>query len=87
MKVWITKYALSTGVYCAAVNSLEPSSIISIKNKNGLNGFSYFHGEGKDWHRTEESAIARANDMRNKKILSMKKQIERLAKMQFDVEE
>lgn len=43
----------------------------------------YYHGEGNDWHRTKESAIAKAEEMRKKKIASLKKQIEKLEKMEF----
>ena len=43
----------------------------------------YFHGEGREWHRTKESAIDKAEEMRKKKIETMKKQIEKLEKMEF----
>lgn len=52
---------------------------------------SYFDGGctfsiyGKDWHRTPEAAIARAEEMRAEKIASLKKQIERLMKLEFKV--
>ena len=29
---------------------------------------SYYHDEGKDWHRSKESAVKRAEEMRQKKI-------------------
>ena len=39
------------------------------------------HGEGKDWHRTKESAVKRAENMRAAKIASMRKSIAKLEKM------
>ena len=44
---------------------------------------TFFHGEGKEWHRTKEAAIAKAEEMRQKKIAGLKKQIERLEKLEF----
>ena len=42
---------------------------------------------GKDWHRTPESALARAEEMRKAKIASLKKSIAKLEAMTFSVEE
>jgi len=39
---------------------------------------------GNDWHRTEEAAIKRAEEMRLKKIASVKKQLGKLEKMRFE---
>lgn len=43
----------------------------------------YYHGEDKHWHRTRESAVKRANDMRDAKIKSLEKSIAKLKKMEF----
>ena len=45
---------------------------------------AHFHGEGKDWTRTKEAAAARAEEMKAKKIKSLKKQIEKLERMKFE---
>lgn len=45
---------------------------------------SYYHGEGKEWHRTKKSAIKKAEEMRQKKIDSLKKQVEKLERMMFE---
>lgn len=37
-----------------------------------------------DWHETKEEAIQQATKMRNAKIASLKKQIEKLEKLNFD---
>jgi hypothetical protein len=51
--------------------------------KDSANKWGHFHGEGKDWHRIPESAVARAEQMRASKIASLKAQIGRLQKRQF----
>ena len=40
---------------------------------------------GNDWHRTEADAVARAEQMRVKKIASLEKQIAKLKKLSFTV--
>lgn len=81
MKVWITKYALTDGII---EEEAEPcgKDMIAVRNERALS--SYFHGEGKNWHKTKESAIAKAEEMREKKIASLKKQIDKLEKIKFE---
>lgn len=79
MKVWITKYALTSGILEKEVKDFGDGSVKEIENSFPI----YYHGEGKEWHRTKESAIAKAEEMRKKKIASLKKQIEKLEKMEF----
>ena len=81
MKVWISKSALSTGIREADV---EPSGIIlGMVVEIGKGYGSYFHGEGNEWHRSRESAVAKAEEMRAAKIASLKKQIAKLEKLTF----
>ena len=79
MRVYITKYALTAGI-------LEVDGEVS-SNSPTLMGFKYpadnwwysiAHGEGKEWHRSLEAAQARAKQMRDKKIASLRKQIAKL---------
>jgi hypothetical protein len=67
---YITKYALTTGIQ--TVNMVA-----------GPGTFENYHGEGKDWHRTMEGAIARAEVMRKKKIASLHRAIKKLEAMTF----
>ena len=47
-------------------------------------GFSRsFHGKGKEWHESESDAKRRAEEMRQKKTISLNKQIDKLQKMRF----
>lgn len=43
-----------------------------------------FHGQGVEWCKTKEEAIVRAEEMKKRKIVSLKKQIEKLEKMKFE---
>lgn len=77
MKVWITKYALSDGIKeLAAEQSDYSPDMVFGKVWNDC-----YHGEGKEWHRTYESAVVRMEEMRQKRISSLQKQIEKLEKM------
>lgn len=84
VKVWITKYALTYGIEekeaerCTDINN----DMVTIINKDTMNEF--YHGEGKEWHLSKESAINKAEEMRNKKIGSLKKQIAKLENMKFE---
>lgn len=78
MKVYITKYALTKGILEKESRQCGDGMIATRERFS-----AYFHGEGKDWHRTKENAIKRAEEMRMKKIESLKKQIEKLERMKF----
>ena len=81
MKVWLTKYALTTGIECRD----------DMKEKDGCvsNGMAYSTSRhyrfatGKDWYKTEKEAIDRAESMRKKKIDSHKKAISKLETITF----
>lgn len=78
MKVYITKYALSKGIMEVEAGSL-PSGGVEVSNANMHH---YFYGN--DWHMSKLQAIERACDMRNKKILSLQKQIHKLQNLNFE---
>lgn len=79
--VWITKYALTSGVEKAlAEHGPDYPGMVTVRR--GIYPQS-FHG--KDWHRTEAAALARANQMRLDRIAALKKQLTRLQKLTFKV--
>ncbi len=81
-KVFITKYALTQGIEEVLVESTHTPTMVS--RVSGQGNFSeYYHGEGRDWHRTRPRAIARANEMLQRKIASLKKQIAKFEKLKF----
>jgi len=81
MIVWITKYALTQGILKAEA---EVSSIsermISIEGGRFLECFHKPH-----WHTTEEDALAQAEEMRRKKIASLKKSLDKIEKMKIKI--
>lgn len=76
MKIWNTKYALTRGIVEQEAIQVSMTTV-----KNGV--VSYLHGEGKEWHRTQESAVIRAEEMRTKKIAQIKRKIAKLEAMTF----
>ena len=80
MKVWITKYALTDGIIEAEG---EPYGLewVSASWDNGCHCNDFEQGE---WFDTKERAIKKAEEMRQKKIESLKKQIEKLERMRFE---
>lgn len=81
MKVWITKYALTKGII-EADGELISSDSVSILNR-GLSLPTHWFYKG-DWHSDKQSAIQKAEEMRQKKIASLKKQIKKLEEMRFE---
>lgn len=79
-KVWITKYALSRGII--ETEGRIDEDYPGLLDAKGI--INYLHGEGKEWHRTKESAIAKAEEMRQKKIESLKSLIEKLENRRFE---
>lgn len=80
MKVYITKYSLTQGIIEADVEDVG-DGIVADNNSNYV---AYYHGEGKEWHRTKVSAIKKAEEMRNKKIKALKKQITKLENIKWE---
>lgn len=74
MIAWITKYALTEGIQCREV---EGSAHDMVMDRSG-NHPMFFHKVGREFHFTPESALHRAEEMRHKKIESLKKQIKKL---------
>lgn len=83
MKVWITKYALSTGIIETEAREARNGADMVIYRMAGDTFDQYAHGEGKDWHRTRESAVVRANEMRAAKLNSIAKQVKKLEALTF----
>ena len=78
---WVTRFALSEGIF--KVTGYVPHDISDKM-------FCYEGGKtsrvsvyGKDWHRTEELAIARAEEMRLKKIETLKKSLKEMEALDF----
>ena len=87
MKVWITKYALTDGIIDGEIiaehkireNPIEYKSRYLCRSKDGDQCL-----DGGDFCFTYELAVQKAEEMRQKKIASLKKQIEELKKRRFE---
>ena len=81
MKVWITKYALTDGIiYTEGIEMLGGIWVTDEKVYLGRNHFFV----GNEYCKTKEQAIQKAEEMRQEKIASLKKQIEKLERMRFE---
>ncbi len=81
MKVWITKYALTQGIFECEVETAFDISKKMVVDKAGPCGGNCYHRP--DWHETKGAAILRAEEMRTKKIASLEKQIKSLKTLKF----
>jgi hypothetical protein len=80
MKVWITKYALTKGIYeIRAIAYDDTPGMVKQTDPKIIWGF--FHKP--DWHESKGEAITRAETMRQAKIKSLHKQIKKLEALEF----
>lgn len=79
MKVWITKYALTSGIEELHGGQHWSSATRFVTKRHGWDWVF----KRPDWHTTKEEAIARAEEMRTKKIANLKEQISKLEKLKF----
>lgn len=83
MKVWITKYALTLGLFEAEVAKHGDGLVRLIEHKT-LGRGKLFHTEGREWHRTFQSALARCEEMREAKLKSLENQAAKIRKLDFE---
>ena len=76
---WVTKHALSTGI------QVVKGEVCHDISSGMLTWKPYGTAHGKDWHRTPESALERAEQMRKDKIASLRKSIAKMEAMTFKV--
>ena len=82
MKVWITKYALTDGIIEAESNdkTQDKERIFAVWNNDE---YGIFHPQKGEIFFDKQHAIQKAEEMRQEKIASLKKQIEELERMRF----
>lgn len=83
MRVYVTKYALTDGISVRMVDRSD--AVPSMVTDRSGPYTTHFRGEGREWHRTPESALKRAEEMRRKKIASLKKSLAHMEAMKFEV--
>ena len=81
--VWITKYALTSGIQEVPLLSRIADDMVKVQwaDRGFNNGTELFFG--KDYHDTQDAALARAEEMRTAKIASHEKSIAKLKKLTF----
>ena len=78
MKVFCTKWVLTRGIEELEAEECEEHAGMVEFHRPGSSYIQYLHGEGKDWHRTEQDAIAKALVMADKKVKSLKNAIHKV---------
>ena len=78
MKVWITKYALTSGIF---TKNVEVSGELVSWKENGW--MQHAHGKGREWHLSFDSAYERADEMRLAKIRSLEKSLAKMRDLTF----
>lgn len=78
IKAWVTKYALTDGIFVVD-GKVSDGYLLYLGHESVLTSFAY----DDDWHRTKEAALARAEQMRMKKIAALRKQLAKLEAMVF----
>lgn len=77
--VWSTKYALTAGIQTITDARLSKHASMHMIYFDDTKQFLH----GKDWHRTLEAALVRAEEMRVSRIASLKASIAKLECMAF----
>lgn len=80
---YVTKYALTEGIQPKALKVALTGSGMAVEASDSYHR-STFHGEGRDWHRTLDSAIRRAKVMQQGKIASLRRSLGKIETMEFD---
>lgn len=81
-KVFITRYALTSGIK-EVKTEIHKSTFKDCPNYVRDNAYSFYY-IGKDAFLDKSEALNKAEDMRKKKIASLRKQIEKLEKLSFN---
>lgn len=82
MKVWISKYALTKGIFEIDVEDDEYVAKGMVTDRRNPYRASY-HGEGREWHRARADAVVRAKQMQRDKLRSLQKQIDKVKAIDF----
>lgn len=80
MKVFVSKYAITDGITEHDATISGDGGYASVPGRLGL----YTLKMGRDAHLTREEAVAKAHEMRMRRIASLQKQIAKLEQMTFE---
>lgn len=82
MKVWLTKYALTQGITIAEVELNAATPGIAARDLGHYRVYLY----PSEWHRTIQAAQVTAEALRQRKIVSLEKQLAHVRALRFDEE-
>lgn len=82
MKVFISKYALSSGIFSVEAEFLESKDSVKYRRDGG--SFMEF-AHKNEWHSCADKAIDRAEEMRIAKLKSLDKQSKKVSAMVFEI--
>lgn len=82
MKVFISKYALSSGIFSVEADFLESKDSVKYRRDGG--SFMEF-AHKNEWHSCADKAIDRAEEMRIAKLKSLDKQSKKVSAMVFEI--
>lgn len=83
-KIFVTKYALSIGIFSAEAECKDGSDMAVIRGDRAKGYFDQYLHKG-DFYHDEESAMRKAEEMRQKKIASLNKQLIKIGNLKFEV--
>lgn len=83
VEAWITKYALTSGII--HVTGEAGDGVFIWHGPSGSMNFA--HGEGREWHRSLDAALVRAEAMRTARLESLSNSIRKMEKVKFKVVE
>ncbi len=75
-EVYVTKYALTQGILKMVVRATSFPGMVSTR----LGGYSFHKGE---WFEDFESAVLKAEEMREKKLQSLERQMQKIKSLDF----
>lgn len=81
MKIYVTKFALTKGVYAA--EAAVYSKGFAVIDGRDFEHDTYLHGEGREWCRTEADAISVAEKMKAHAIELTEKKLAKLRGLNF----
>lgn len=81
MPYFITKYCLTRGIFEIEGNIVDHHKRILNQTVDGKGINSYYHA--RDWWNSKEEAVMQARRMRDKKVESLERQIEKLKEIEF----
>lgn len=83
-KIFVTKYALSTGIFSAEAECKDGSDMAVIRGNRAEGYFDQYLHKG-DFYHDEDSALQKAEEMRIKKLKSLDKQMKKVSAIKFEV--